>query len=203
VLGDGLGLARDGSHEDQAATDREVLVGLAGHEELTAGVDVEDAVKLLGGDILDVTERHDTRVGADNVELAESLDGLLEETDDLVDIGHVGLDGDGVGAVLLDLLDDLVGGRVAVGVVDNDLGAATSKLKGHLATDTTASTRHKGDLALERGRGQAQRTRDLVEAARLGGLADSSRHLVRGNGVGEAGSGGVGRRGLGLLFLGL
>lgn len=138
VLGDGLGLTGDRSHEDQATADREVLVRLAGDEELATGVDVEDAVKLLGRDILDVAERHDARVGADDVELAESLDGLLKETDNLVDVRHVGLDGDGVGAVLLDLLDDLVGGRVAVGVVDNDLGAAASKLKGHLATDTTA-----------------------------------------------------------------
>jgi hypothetical protein len=138
VLGDSLGLASDGSHENETAADREVLVGLARDEELATGVDVEDAVELLGGHILDVAEGDDTRVGADDVELAELLDGLLEEFDDLVDVRHVSLDGGGIGAVLLDEINDLVGGRVAVGVVDNDLGAATSKLKSHLTADTTA-----------------------------------------------------------------
>lgn len=137
VLGDGLGLARDGPHEDQAAANLEVLVRLAGDEELAAGVDVEDAVKLLGGDVLDVAERNDAAVGAHNVEPAKLLVGLLKHADDLLDLGHVGLDGGRVGAVLLDLVDHLLRSRVAVGVVDDDLGAATSQLEGHLAANAT------------------------------------------------------------------
>ena len=81
VPGDALGLAGDGPHEDQAAADLEVLVGLAGDEELAARVDGEDAVKLLGGDVLDVAERDDAAVGADNVELAKLVLGLLEEAE--------------------------------------------------------------------------------------------------------------------------
>lgn len=138
MLGDTLGLASDGAHHDEAATDLEVLVGLAGDEELAAGVDGEDAVKLLGGDVLDVAERDDARVGADNVELAPDLDGLVKELDDLVHVRHVGLDGGGVGARLLDGVDDLLGRLGAVGVVDNDLGAATTQLQGHFPADTTA-----------------------------------------------------------------
>lgn len=136
VLGNSLGLAGDGSHEDQTATNLEVLVGLTSDEELSTGVDVEDAVELLGGDILDVAEGDNTAVGADNVELAELLDGLVEHADDLVDIGDVGLDGGSVGPALLDQVDNLLGRLFAVGVVDNDLSAATSELESHLPADT-------------------------------------------------------------------
>ena len=138
VLGDGLGLARDGPHEDQAAANLEVLVRLAGDEELAARVDVEDAVKLLGRDVLDVAERHDAAVGAHNVEPAKLLVGLLEHADDLFDLGHVGLDGGRVGPVLLDLVDHLLRGGVAVGVVDDHLGAATSELEGHFPANAAA-----------------------------------------------------------------
>jgi hypothetical protein len=137
VLGDTLGLAGDGAHQDQAATDLEVLVGLTGDEELASGVDAEDTVELLGGDILDVAEGDDTRVGADNVDLAPDLDGLVEEGDDLVDVGDVGLDGDSLGAGLLDHLTDLLGRLDTVGIVDNDLGTTATKLLGHLTANTT------------------------------------------------------------------
>jgi len=138
VLGDALGLTGDGAHQDDAAADGKVLVGLTGDEELAAGVDLEDAVEFLLGDVLEVAEGDDTGVGADNVELAEVLDGLVEELDGLGDLADVGLDGDGVGAVLLDLLDDLVGGVGRVGVVDDDLGTTLSELNGHRLANTTA-----------------------------------------------------------------
>lgn len=138
VLGDTLGLTGDGAHQDDAAADGEVLVGLTGDEELATGVDLEDAVELLLGDVLEVTEGNDTGVGADNVELTEVLDGLVEELDGLGDLTNVGLDGNGVGAVLLDLLDDLVGSVGGVGVVDDDLGTALAELNGHSLADTTA-----------------------------------------------------------------
>ena len=136
MLGDTLGLAGDGAHEDDAAADLEVLVGLAGDEELAAGVDVEDAVELLGGDVLDVAEGHDAAVGADDVELAPEADGLGEHLDDLVHVRHVGLDGPRVGAGLLDGRAHLLSRLLAVGVVDNHLGAAAAELHGHLAADT-------------------------------------------------------------------
>lgn len=138
MSGDTLGLAGDGSHKNQATTNLEVLVRFTSNEELATGVDREDAVELLGGNILDVAEGDDAAVGADNVELAKLLLGLLEEADDLLNVGDVGLDGGGVGAVLLDLADDLVGGLVAVCVVDDNLGTATSELESHLSADTTA-----------------------------------------------------------------
>lgn len=138
VLWNTLGLAGDGAHQDDAAADGEVLVGLAGDEELATGVDVEDAVELLLGDVLQVTEGDDAGVGADDVELAVVLNGLLEELDGLGDVADVGLDGDGIATVGLDLVDDLLGGLGRVGVVDNDLGTAAGELSGHGGTDTTA-----------------------------------------------------------------
>ena len=152
VLWDTLGLASDGSHEDDAAADGEVLVGLTGDEELTTGVDGHDAVVLLLGNVFQVTEGNDTGVGADNVELTEVGNSVVEELDGLADVGNVGLEGNGVGAVGLDLLDDLVGSLAGVGVVDDDLGTALSELSGHGGTDTTAGASDKGDLAVE-GRG--------------------------------------------------
>jgi len=53
VLGHTLGLASDGAHQDDAATDRQVPVCLAGNEELATSVDAEDTVELLLLDILE------------------------------------------------------------------------------------------------------------------------------------------------------
>lgn len=141
VLGDTLGLAGDGSHEDDAAADLKVLVGLTGNEELPTGVDFHNAVVLLLGDVLQVAEGDNAGVGRYDVDLAEVLLGLLEELLDLADVGDVGLDGNGVAAVLLDLLDDSVGGSVGVGVVDDDLGAASTELSGHSLANATAWTK--------------------------------------------------------------
>lgn len=151
VLGHALGLAGDGAHEDDAAADGQVLVGLAGDEELAAGVDAHDAVVLLLGDVLEVAEGDDAGVGADDVELAEVLDGEVHHLDGLGDVADVGLVGDGVGAHLLDVLDDLVGGVLGVGVVDDDLGAAAGELDGHGGTNATAGASDKGDLAIKTG----------------------------------------------------
>ncbi|KAK5624292.1 hypothetical protein RRF57_000007 [Xylaria bambusicola] len=126
VGGDALGLARDGAHHDEAAADLEVLVGLAGDEELAARVGGEDAVELLLGDVLDVPEGDDAAVGAHDVQLAEDLDGLVEQRDDLGYLGHVGAHRRRVAAALLDGLHHLLGRLLAVGVVDDDLGAATA-----------------------------------------------------------------------------
>lgn len=149
VLGHTLSLAGDGAHEDDAAADGKMLVGLAGDEELAAGVDAEDAVELLFGDILQVAEGNDAGVGADNVELTVVLESLREELLSLSDVADISLEGDGVTALALDVVDDLLGGVEGVGVVDDDLGAAAGELDGHGGTNATAGTGDKGDLALE------------------------------------------------------
>ena len=112
VLGDTFCLACNGTHEDDPAIDRHALVRLLCNEELAAGVDLHDAVVLCFLHVLEMAERHDARVGAADVELTEVAHDLVHEMDRLLDIGHVGLDGHGVGTCLhrFDLLDHFLGG---------------------------------------------------------------------------------------------
>jgi hypothetical protein len=147
VLGHGLGLARNGAHEDQTTANLEMLVGLAGNKELAARVDVEDTVELLGCDVLDVAKGHDAAVAAHDVELSKGLDSLLEHAYNLVYLTDVGLDSHSVRARLLDCLHDLLGRRVAVGVVDDHLGTATTELHRHLAANTPACIERNHELA--------------------------------------------------------
>ena len=130
----------DGAHEDQTTIVLEVLPRSLTDKELCTSVEVEDMVVDLLGDLLGLVPRLGARVGHDNVDLAKVLLGLLEETLDLADLGHIGLDADGLGAGAsgLDLADDFVGGGLGVGVVDDDGGSATAELNGASSTDTTA-----------------------------------------------------------------
>lgn len=141
VLGDALGLAGDAAHEDEAAPFLEVEVGLLGDEELAPRVDGEDAVELLGRDVLDVPERHHAAVGAHDVQLAEDPRRPLEQRLDLAHVRHVGLDRRRVRPRLLDLLHHLLGRLRAVRVVHDHLRAAASELEGHFPPDTAAYAR--------------------------------------------------------------
>lgn len=140
MLGDTLGLASDGSHQDDAATDFHPLVGLLGDEELTTGVDVEDTVELLRLDFGEVTEGNDTRVGAADVETAEVCNNIVHELGGLRNVANVGLESMGIGTVSksLDLLNDCLSTLDGVGVVDSDLSTALAKLNSHRLSDTTA-----------------------------------------------------------------
>lgn len=140
VFGNTLGLASDGSHENDPATDLHPLVRLLGNEELSTGVDLHDTVVFRLVYILEMTERNDTRVGAANVELAEVLNDLVHEVLCLLDIGDVGLDGNGLCTSLhrLNLLDNILGSFLGVGVVDSNTGATASELKGHLLANTAS-----------------------------------------------------------------
>jgi len=129
VLGNTLGLTSDGSHHDETATNRQVFVCLAGNEELSSSVDAHDTVVLLLSDILDVAERNDTRVRADNIELSEMSNGLSEQRNNVLDNRDVGHDCDGFASGLDDLGNDLISCLGAVGVVDNNLCASASQLK--------------------------------------------------------------------------
>lgn len=138
MLWDALGLAGDGAHHDDAAADGEVLVGFAGDEELAAGVDGHDAVVLLLGHVLEVAEGDDARVGHGDVELPIVGDGFVEELDRLLYVRHVGLERDGVTAVLLDRFHHLVGHVERVGIIYDDRGAAVGELHSDGRADTTA-----------------------------------------------------------------
>src|ERR1700733_14283844 len=116
VLGDTLGLTCNGAHQDDAATDLEVFVGFSFEKELSTSVDVEDSVIFLLCDIFQVTEGHDTRVGDDNIDLAEMGFGLLHQGDGVLYVGDVSLDGNRINAIAhrLDLCHDFVCGIAAV-----------------------------------------------------------------------------------------
>lgn len=153
VVADTEETGSDGRHEDETTVVLEVLPGGLADEELCAGVQVEDVVVLLLGDLLGLVPALGAGVAHDDVDLAKVLLGFLEQTLDLGGLADVGLNGDGfgAGAGLLDELDDLVGGLLAVGVVDNNAGSAAAELNGTATTDTTAGTGDEGDLSMEGG----------------------------------------------------
>jgi hypothetical protein len=99
--------------------------------------------------LLEVTERDDASVGADDVEAAPDLDGLIEESHGLGDLADIGLQSNGVGAQLLDLVDELLGRSLGVGVVHDDLGTRTAELGSHGSTDATTGAGDEGDLAIQ------------------------------------------------------
>jgi hypothetical protein len=140
VLGHTLGLASDGSHEDDPTTNFHPLVCLFGNEKLTTGVDVEDAVELLGLNICEVAERYDTGVGAANVELAEVCNNIIHELCGFLDVAHVRLECSSIRTVAqcLDLLDDRLSTLNSVGIVDGNLSASLGQLDGHRLANTTA-----------------------------------------------------------------
>ena len=153
VVADAKQTSSNRRHEDQTSVVLEVLPRRLADEELGAGVEVKHMVVLLLGDLLGLVPALGAGVAHDDVDLAKVLLGFLEQTLDLGGLADVGLNGDGfgAGAGLLDELDDLVGGLLAVGVVDNNAGSAAAELNGTATTDTTAGTGDEGDLSMEGG----------------------------------------------------
>ncbi|KAL3305557.1 versicolorin reductase [Colletotrichum asianum] len=149
VVGDAAHDGGDGGGQEDAAAAPAVLQALLGDEELAAGVEVEDVLVELLGDVLLGAPDLLARVGDDEVHAAEVGDGAVEEVDDLLGLGDVCLEGDGLGAHLLDLGDDLLGGAGGGAVVDDDVGAALAELEGDAASDTAAGAGDQGDLADE------------------------------------------------------
>lgn len=88
---------------------------------------------------------------------------------DLGDFGYVGLDGDGLCAVVeaFDYLADFLRGARGRDVVYNDGGAALAELYGAAATDAAAGACDEGDLAFEGGGGDGD--------DHFGGWRDGSR----------------------------
>ena len=92
----------DRGHQDDGSFHLEVLVGLLSNEELRSSVCVEYVVVDLWGDLEKRSEVLLSGVGHDNVETAESLLALLEESEDIWDLGDISLNGDSVRAKSLD-----------------------------------------------------------------------------------------------------
>jgi len=151
MFGHALGLTGDGAHQNDAAADTKMLVCLPRNEELATSIDAEDTVEFLLGYILQMPERDNTRVGADNVELAEVLYGLVHELDSLGDVANISLDCDSVTTVALDVIDNLLCCVERVGVVHNDLCTAARELGSHRSTNASPRAGDKGDLPIEAG----------------------------------------------------
>jgi len=138
VLWNTLGLSGDGSHKDDSSTNFKVLVSLPSYEELSSSVDVEHTVELFLGNIFEVTERDDTRVAADDVQLSEVSLGLFEKTDSLRNNSNIGLDGNSLTTKGANLVANLFGSGRGVGIVDDDVGTTTGQFHGHFSTNATA-----------------------------------------------------------------
>lgn len=149
-VGDGRG---DGGHEDDAAAAGDVAEGVLGDEELGARVEAEDGVEVGFCDVLLGAEDLAAGVGDDDVEAAEVGERLVEEVRYLGDFGHVGLDGDSFAAGRLDRRHHFVRGRGAVGVVDDDAGAAFAELEGHGGAEAAAGAGYQGNFAVKAGGG--------------------------------------------------
>ena len=77
-------------------------------EEGALGVDGVEPVELVLGDVdCRCLDQFDAGVGDDDVETAEVIDGFGEQSFEVVDATHVGLDGDGLAARSLDRLDGI------------------------------------------------------------------------------------------------
>ena len=72
---------------------------------------IELLVEVIGRDGFERAELIDAGVVDEDVDGAELLDDLADERTDGIGIGHVGLDGDGFAASLLDLGDDFFAPR--------------------------------------------------------------------------------------------
>ena len=91
-------------------------------------------------------------------EIAEGLDGGVDEPLPAFPVGHVVGVGDGLPAHLLDLVDDLLGRRAVVAravhgtteVVDHDLGAFACKEQGVLAPDSAAGSGDDRNFSIQR-----------------------------------------------------
>jgi hypothetical protein len=108
VLWDALGLDSDATHHNETATNRQCLVGLSCNEELSTSVDVHDTVVFLLGDILGVAKGDDSRVGADNVQLAKVRNSLSKHRNDVFNDRDISHDGNCITSRFLNLGDNLI-----------------------------------------------------------------------------------------------
>ena len=82
-----------------------------------------------------------------NVQRAELLDGGRIHGVDLVLLGDVGLEHDGLAAEALDLVGDLLGGLGMGDVIDRHIGAGLGEAEGDGLADARIGARHERGLA--------------------------------------------------------
>jgi hypothetical protein len=116
----------------------------------------DHGVPLLLGHVDEHTVAQDAGVVHEDVEVAERLDGGVDQALAAFPVGHVVAVGDGLAAHALDLGHDLLGRREtatrAVGgapeVVHDDLGALGGEEEGVLTADAAPRPRDDGDPAV-------------------------------------------------------
>ena len=201
--------ARRGRRVDDRGVDGLAGLGLlppvggrpAGGDEVALHVDLDDRVPLLLGHVDEHPVAQDAGVVDQHVEVAEGLDGAVDEALAALPVGDVVAVGDGLAAHGLDLLDDLLrGGQVGPGavlgaaeVVDHDLGALRREQQRVLAADPAPGSGDDGDAAVKRSHGRRRlgrcRPAPPLTARRRRGRsgAPAGSGSVRSSGSGSAG----------------
>jgi hypothetical protein len=87
------------------------------------------------------------RVVDQDVQLAERFFRFGEETLNFFGLGNIGLDGDGLPAVLRDVIDDRLGAGLAAGIVDDDGGALGRHVFRDRGADSLGCPRNQGDFS--------------------------------------------------------
>ena len=116
-------------------------------EQEAEDVDVELLVEVLRRDGFEGRELVDAGVVDQDVELAEGLDGGVDDGLRVGGLGDVSVDGDGLAAGLGDGVDDGVGAGLAGGVVDDDGGARGGEGLGDGGSDALGGAGNDGDFS--------------------------------------------------------
>ena len=135
--------------DDRAAFGADELDGCLGGEEKTEDVEVELAVEVLGGDLVDGAELVDAGVVDEDVEVAVLLFDRGEGAGDVFGFGEVALDGGCLAPGGGDVGYDLVGSGFAGGVVDDDRGPGGGEVAGDGGSDALGGSGDEGDLVGE------------------------------------------------------
>ena len=106
-------------------------------------------MEVLGRYLFQRLELIDAGVVDQDVEPAEGFFGFGEETADVGLIGEVGLHGDGLAAVALDLTHNAVGTVLARAVVDDDGGALGGEVQRDRGADPLGRPRDHRDLSFQ------------------------------------------------------
>src|SRR5919106_1008021 len=120
---------------------------LAAAQELAGQVDVDHRVPVLQRHLIEGSIFLQAGVCDQDVNRAERIAHPGEHGLDLILLGHVCLDRDGVAAFLLDRADDLPGLLLTGAVVDDDVGAGPAERDRHGAPDPRAAAGDQGLLA--------------------------------------------------------
>ena len=134
---------------DDAGAFTEVFHGSLRGEQETEDVHVEDLVVVLFGEGIDGEELLDAGVVDEDVEVAEVLDGCVDEALSLSGLRDIATDGDGFATGGCDGGDHIVRTSLAGGVVDDDGGALRGERFGDGGSDTLGCAGDDCDFTCE------------------------------------------------------